>query len=178
MAKKEYYSIMVDANNKLISPSINEFLAANNEISGGSGGSINYTVNGNPPDENGNFEVNVSTTGAALAGHTHTFGEISDFETLSNDYSDVNHTHDLVTGVKVGNTVLTENVAIAAGNNVKITESAGKVKIDAVPYTYTTTQQIVDSGSQGGNVKIFTGTQSEWDNLTKDPSVTYIAMII
>lgn len=144
---------------------------------GSSGGGIEYTVNGEKADSTGNFIVNGDTTNAAAKEHTHTvLKDVTDLDTVSSLYADKNHTHDLVTGIKVNNTTLTNNVSISAGSNINISEANGKIKIDAVPYTHSSTSKVISSNNK--EVKFFTGTQSEWDSLQKDSTSTYIAMII
>jgi hypothetical protein len=73
---------------------------------------------------------------------------------------------------------LTNDVSISAGSNIEISEANGKIKIDAVPYNYSSTSTVVSSDNRETKLKFFTGTQSEWDSLQKDSTSTYIAMII
>lgn len=170
---------MSNSNSFILNYTGSEINQAIGAVLSGNAGGIEYTVNGEKADSTGNFIVNGDTTNAAAIDHKHeVLSDISDLETVSSLYADEDHTHDLVTGIKVNNKTLTNDVSISAGSNIKISEANGKIQIDAVPYNYSSTSTVVSSDNRETKLKFFTGTQNEWDNLQKDPTLTYIAMII
>jgi hypothetical protein len=131
---------------------------------GGEGGTmINYTVNGEISDENGNFQVDIETIGAAPAEHTHDISQITNLQQTLNNKSNTDHTHDMVTGINVNNTVMRGEVKLVGGNNVDIQQNGNDLTIGITPYESDSTEEIQDASSPNQGYKVFVGTEAQWD---------------
>jgi hypothetical protein len=128
------------------------------------GSDMEYTINNTHADENGNFTITSELVGAAPTSHQHAISDVTDLQTTLNGKSATNHTHTMVTGISVGGSVLTGSAQVKGTGNVKVTQSGSDINITITPYTTDTSDRITDSNSENVlPVRIFTGTQEEWD---------------
>ena len=98
-----------------------------------------------------------------LQNHTHKLSDISGLETTLTSKSDVGHTHDMVTGLQVNDTLLTGFIQISGANNVVVSQSNNNIDIKLTPYTTDITESLLDLNNN--EYKIFVGTQMEWDEI-------------
>lgn len=130
----------------------------------GGGSTMEYTVNEQHADSDGNFTITNTMVGAAAAEHTHTISDVSGLQTALDGKSGTSHTHAMVTGIVVNGSTATGSVVLAGTGNVRISQSGSSIAIAITPYTTDTSDRLTDSNSSNTvPVNIFTGTQEEWD---------------
>jgi hypothetical protein len=146
--------------------------------SDGSGGEINYTINGQEPDESGNFAVTAAGVGAAEDVHAHIIADVTGLQSALDDKSDAEHSHELVGSVAVGGETVSGEITLEASDNILLSASGQEITITGEPYAVTVAASIPDSNTSNTEpVKIFSGTQADWDAFTPESNVRYVVFI-
>ncbi len=149
-----------------------------NAAGGGSMGQT-YTVNGQQPDENGNFEIDLEGLGGAPVIHTHVIGDVTGLTEALAGKSPTNHTHNYVTGLVAQGTTLAGNVAITGGNNVTVSRVGNAAQIDfdlAAANAAAVMRSLVDAN--GDAIRVFIGTTAQWMALTKAANEQYLVCLL
>lgn len=145
--------------------------------SSSSGDSL-YTVNGLAPDADGNFDFTLTNIGAAPTVHQHVVNDITDFSTTMANYSNVDHTHTMVKSLKVGTSTLSGDLTLTGGSNVEVSNLDNTVVLNTIPYTSDAAQSVYNAADLTQQIKFFTGTQAEFDVMTKEANIKYICYIV
>ena len=127
---------------------------------------VEYTINNQHADANGNFTITAASLNAAAATHTHYISEISGLQSALNGKSNTDHTHIMVTSIGLeGSTVTaTGNVQIKGIGNVVLSQSGNVISIAITPYMTAVAPDITDSNANESiAIGLFTGTQEQWD---------------
>lgn len=131
------------------------------------GTDMEYTINTQHADENGNFTITAQSIGAAVSNHQHTISDVSGLEATLNTKAASDHTHVMVSSVQIaGNTnTITGPLTIQGTGNVNVTKTgANSIQISITPYTTDIVGTIQDANSKNSEpISVFTGTQAEWD---------------
>ena len=122
---------------------------------------IEYTVNGKAPDVNGNFQIEVSSIGAANAEHLHEISSIDGLSSMLDSKAAADHTHEMVTGITIGENTLTGDIQLSGIGNVEIEQTPDTVSIKVTPFTADRTETVIDPGT-GNAYRLFVGTEREW----------------
>lgn len=143
------------------------------------GSDMEYTINSQTADENGNFTVTGELVGAANAVHTHDIADINNLQTTLDGKSNTNHTHTMVTGINVNNATVTGNVRLKGVGNVSLSQSEDSISISITPYLTDTTNAIDDANSNNDPMRVFVGTNTEWlaFKSTMPEGVRYLVLI-
>ena len=129
------------------------------------GNDMEYTINDSHADENGNFTITGELVGAAEVEHTHAISDVTNLQTTLDGKSNTDHTHTMVTGISVGGSTATGAVQLRGTGNVRVQQSGSNISISITPYTTDTSDTITDSNENNNlPIRVFTGTQEEWDN--------------
>ena len=142
------------------------------------GSDMEYTINNQSADENGNFTITAQSLGAAQTNHTHAIANVTGLQDELDGKSTSNHTHDVVTGLTVGSTKLTGDLRIVGTGNVSCTASGNDINISITPYTTERSTSIHDAVNDDG-YELFVGTQAEWDTFrqTMQNGKNYLVLI-
>lgn len=135
-----------------------------------------YTVNDNNADEDGNFEVAAEDIGAAESAHTHETSEVTSLDSILETKSDDGHTHDFVMGITVDGQQFDGEVTFETKGSLTASVDGQIVTFTAELPSNQSTDSIVDT-SDASDIKIFVGTQAEWDSFTPEAGIKYIAYI-
>ena len=128
------------------------------------GSDVEYTINGQSADANGNFTITNVLVGAAAASHAHVISDVTGLQDALNGKSDTNHTHTMVTAISVGGSSVTGAVQLRGTGNVKITQNSTTLNITITPYATDVSETIVDSNEDNDlPLSVFTGTEAEWE---------------
>ena len=98
---------------------------------------VDYTINGEQPDENGNFEVTAESIGAAASSHNHNISAVENLQAELDGKADTTHTHELVSGVVVGGETVSGELTLAASDNMTKRETASTHTKNDVTYLLT-----------------------------------------
>ena len=127
---------------------------------------VEYTINNQHADANGNFNITAISLEAAPATHTHYISEITGLQAALNGKSNTDHTHIMVTsiGLEGSNVTATGNVQLKGVGNVVLSQVGNAISIAITPYMTAVAPAITDSNSNESlDIGLFTGTQAEWD---------------
>ncbi|MDD3155843.1 MAG: hypothetical protein PHS41_13370 [Victivallaceae bacterium] len=139
---------------------------------------VDYTINGEQPDENCNFEVTAESIGAAEAQHQHDIAEVENLQAELDGKSGINHTHELVSGVAVGGETVSGELTLAASGNLLLSVSGQVVTLTPEPFAENSTASVVDANTANTEpLKVFSGTRAEWDAFVKESGVRYIVFL-
>lgn len=131
------------------------------------GTDMEYTINNQQANENGNFTITAQSIGAATSNHQHEISDISGLAATLNTKAASNHTHVMVNSVQVaGNaSTITGPLTIQGTGNVSVTKTgANSLQISVSPYVTDIVGTVQDANSSNdAPIAIFTGTQEEWD---------------
>lgn len=143
------------------------------------GADVEYTINNQPADNEGNFTITAVDLGAASANHTHPISTIEGLQDALDGKASSNHTHNVVTSISVNGVSATGSINIVGTGNVDITKSAETINIAITPFEVDVTQAMSDANSNNDAIHIFTGTMSEWERFkqTISDNTRYIVFI-
>lgn len=138
-----------------------------------------YTINGAAADAQGNFTIDLEDLGGSPLVHTHVVADITGLTDALAAKAALNHTHNLVTGIRIGDTVLTNNIRLVAGNNVEINISGSSIEfqVNATVDSSSATRNMVNANNNA-LFKVFVGTAAEWTAFTKESGVKYMVCIV
>jgi hypothetical protein len=137
---------------------------------------IDYTFNGASADADGNFTVTAASVGAAASTHTHAISDVTDLQATLDGKAATTHTHDFITGITVGGDTFSDELTIVTQGEL-LTSVAGQVlTLTAELPTESSATALVDA-ADSATMKMFVGTQSEWDSFTPDANTKYIVYI-
>lgn len=157
-------------------PSTNEVIKMMQNIGGNE---IIYTVNNKLADDNGNFTITSDDIGSAEIIHKHAISDINGMQDVINSKSPKDHTHNMVYSVEVGDKLLKSSVVIEGGENIIIKNDGNVISISGEPFAEDVAESIPNANTQQTkNLKMFTGTQEEWDNFNKDQNFDYVVFIL
>lgn len=153
--------------------------AAEAAIAAGAGGTeVEYKVNGNPPDETGDFAVTAESIGAAVEDHLHNIADVEGLQAELDAKSEASHTHELVSGVIIGESTLTGDVVLKPSENLLLSAAGNVVTVTPQPFAEDVAASVTDANTSNSDpVQVFSGTQAEWDAFTKNPAVRYLVFI-
>ena len=142
------------------------------------GTEVEYKVNGNLPDETGDFAVTAESIGAAVEDHLHDIADVEGLQAELDAKSDVGHTHELVSGVVIGESTLTGDVVLKPSENLLLSAAGNVVTVTPQPFTEDVAESVADANTSNSDpVQVFSGTQAEWDAFTRNPAVRYLVFI-
>lgn len=125
---------------------------------------VEYTINDEHADSNGNFSIEAGDIGAAISGHTHAIADITGLSASLEGKAPLVHPHTMVTGISVGGSTVTGDVQLVGTGNVVISQTGSNLSIGITPYTADMSDTIVDGNTNNSTaLGVFTGTQEEWD---------------
>ena len=129
-----------------------------------SGGSMEYTINGQPADDAGNFVVDAAALNAAglQAGLDGKAG---------ND-----HVHDYVVALNVNETPISGAFTIQTAGQLTASVAGQVLTLTGELPTTAQATSLTDAGD-AADVRLFVGTQAEWDAFTPAGGVKYIVYI-
>lgn len=138
-----------------------------------------YTINGKIADDNGNFTITSEDINSAAIVHNHSINDINGMQDVINSKSPKDHTHNMVYSVEVGDKLLKSSVVIEGGENIIIKNDGNVISMTGEPFAEDVAESIPNANTQQTkNLKMFTGTQEEWDNFNKDPNFDYVVFIL
>lgn len=141
------------------------------------GSDMEYTINNQYADSNGNFTITAESIGAAVSGHTHNISDVANLQETLDTKANASHTHVMVNGVQVdGSTeTITGQMVIRGTGNVNVSKTgANTLQISVTPYTTDTvgTMQDANANNTIRNIAVFTGTLAEWNTFSQSGSMT------
>ncbi|WP_176013042.1 hypothetical protein [Victivallis sp. Marseille-Q1083] len=148
-------------------------------ISATGGGTLDYTVNHTSPDENGNFNLTAELLNAAPAAHQHAVTSITGLSAALSGKADSGHTHELVSGIQIGNSVISGAVQVAPGDNVAFDVVGNTITINvnaAAAGAAAAVQNLATA--DGTTLKVFVGTAAQWEAFAKVAGVKYQVFIV
>lgn len=96
-----------------------------------------------------------------------------------NDKALANHTHDMLKKITVNNTEITDSLVLEGSGNIIIDNIGNVIQFKGEPFTVDIADKIPNANPLNEKeIKLFIGTQNEWDTFTKDSSVDYLVFII
>ena len=139
---------------------------------------VNYTINGAEADENGNFAISAEGIGAAESGHRHDIADIEDLQETLNGKSATGHTHELVSGITVDGETISGELTLEAGENLLLSVAGQVLTLTPEPFAADSAESVPDANTENTEpLKVFSGTQAEWDAFTKESGVRYLVFI-
>ena len=139
---------------------------------------IDYTVNGAPPDDDGNFTITAEGIGAAAEDHRHDIADVADLQDSLDGKSNVDHTHELVSGVTVNGETVSGALTLAAADNMQISIAGQVVTLTPEPFAADAAATVTDANTTNTEpLQMFSGTRAEWDAFTKTSGVRYIVFL-
>lgn len=140
---------------------------------------VTYTINGKAADDDGNFSINAEDIGGALENHIHDIDDIDGLGEAIDGKALADHTHDMLKKITVNNTVITDSIALEGSGNIIIDNIGNEISFKGEPFTVDIADKVPNANPESGKeIKLFIGTQEEWDAFTKDSSVDYLVFII
>lgn len=133
-------------------------------ISSLGGSDVEYTINNQSADSNGNFTITAASLDAAILGHTHSISEINDLESALASKAATGHQHDVVQSLNVNGSTITGNIRVLGAGNVVTSASGDTITITITPYTTALAQTMQDTASGSTAFRVFIGTTEEWEN--------------
>ncbi len=139
---------------------------------------VNYTINGAEADENGNFTISAESVGAAEAGHQHGIADVENLPESLDGKSDTAHTHELVSGITVDGETISGELTLEAGENLLLSVAGQVLTLTPEPFAADATASVADANAANTEpLKVFSGTQAEWDAFAKESGVRYLVFI-
>lgn len=139
-----------------------------------SGSDIMYKVNGNDPDETGNFQLDSESINAATIDHIHHYNDITDLNEQLDAKSNISHTHPYLQAIQVEDHIFTNTISLLTQGDLSASVAGQVMTLTA---TLPTTQSAQSVLTTQGIVESFIGTQLEWDNFVPVSGVKYIVYI-
>lgn len=127
----------------------------------GGGSNVEYTINDQSADENGNFTIDAASIGAAVTGHTHAISDVTDLQATLNSLAVTGHTHTMVHSLVVGGSTVTGDIVMQGTGNVQLLLVDNTINIRVTPHTVDTTSSITSTEDE--QYAIFVGTEAEWN---------------
>lgn len=138
-----------------------------------------YTINNNPADASGNFTITGTELNAAEVVHTHKIDDIVDLQAQLDNKAPINHTHQLVQKIIVGDHTVSDTVKLIAGDNVTLEAVLNNIEINVNAQTAGAAAAVQNlATSNGSTVKVFLGTASQWESFVKETGVKYLVYIL
>ncbi|MPM40253.1 hypothetical protein SDC9_86893 [bioreactor metagenome] len=139
---------------------------------------VGYTINGDPPDENGNFAISAEGIGAAESGHRHDIADVENLPESLDGKSDTGHTHELVSGITVDGQTVSGELTLEPSGNLLVSAAGQVLTLTPEPFAADATASVADANTANAEpLKVFSGTQAEWDAFTKETGVRYLVFI-
>lgn len=139
---------------------------------------VDYTINGEQPDESGNFEVTAESIGAAESIHNHNISAVENLQAELDGKADTTHTHELVSGVVVGGETVSGELTLEPSDNMLISVSGQVVTLMTEPFAADATASVADANAANTEpLKVFSGTRAEWDAFAKESGVRYVVFL-
>jgi hypothetical protein len=140
---------------------------------------VTYTINGKAADDDGNFSINAEDIGGALENHVHDIEDIDGLDEAIDGKALSDHTHDMLKKITVNNTVITDSIALEGSGNIIIDNIGNVISFKGEPFTVDIADKVPNANPDNEKeIKLFIGTQEEWDAFTKDSSVDYLVFIV
>ena len=140
--------------------------------------SVDYTINGEPPDENGNFSISAEGIGAAEATHQHDIADVENLQESLAGKSDSGHTHELVSGITVSGETVSGELTLEPSGNLLVSAAGQVLTLTPEPFAADAAASVADANVANPEpLKVFSGTQTEWDAFTKETGVRYLVFI-
>lgn len=140
--------------------------------------SVDYTINGELPDENGNFNVTAEGISAAESEHRHNIADVENLQESLAGKSDTGHTHELVSGITVDGETVSGELTLEPSGNLLISAAGQVLTLTPEPFAADATASVADANVANTEpLKVFSGTQPEWDTFTKETGVRYLVFI-
>lgn len=140
---------------------------------------VTYTINGKAADDDGNFSINAEDIGGALENHIHDIDDIDGLDEAIDGKALAEHTHDMLKKITVNNTVITDSIALEGSGNIIIDNIGNVISFKGEPFTVDIADKVPNANPDNEKeIKLFIGTQEEWNAFTKDSSVDYLVFIV
>lgn len=140
---------------------------------------VTYTINGKAADDDGNFSINAEDIGGALENHVHDIEDIDGLDEAIDGKALADHTHDMLKKITVNNTVITDSIALEGSGNIIIDNIGNVISFKGEPFTVDIADKVPNANPNNEKeIKLFIGTQEEWNAFTKDSSVDYLVFIV
>lgn len=140
--------------------------------------SVDYTINGEQPDENGNFTISAESIGAAESEHQHNIADVENLRESLDGKSDSGHTHELVSGITVNGETISGELTLESSGNLLISAAGRVVTLTPEPFATDATESVADANSANPEpLKVFSGTRAEWDAFTKESGIRYVVFL-
>ncbi|MPN40646.1 hypothetical protein SDC9_188184 [bioreactor metagenome] len=92
--------------------------------------------------------------------------------------SDTSHTHELVSGITVDGETISGELTLEAGENLLLSVAGQVLTLTPEPFAADSAESIPDANAANTEpLKVFSGTQAEWDAFTKETGVRYLVFI-
>lgn len=124
------------------------------------GRNMEYTINNQPADSNGNFTIDASDIGAAITGHTHAISDITNLQTALDGKAASGHTHTMVQTISVNGSSVTGDVVLQGSGNIQLVQNGNIITVRLTPHTVDTTRSLTSTDDT--QYKVFVGTEEEW----------------
>lgn len=134
------------------------------------GSDVEYTINNQSADSNGNFTITAASVDAAAASHTHAIADITGLQAELDGKSAADHVHNCVRSVIVGGSTATGDIQIKGAGNITATQNGTTITVTVTPYTADLAQTMYDNKSGAAAFRVFVGTQAEWDSFKSSVS--------
>lgn len=139
---------------------------------------MQYSINGIAADITGNFNLTPANLGSAPASHTHTIATVPGLEAELLNKAPVTHKHELVSTITVNGENLTGEITIEPGDNMLASVVGQTITLTPIPFVDDISESVSDANTTNTNpLKVFSGTQAEWDAFTPEENVNYIVFI-
>ena len=139
---------------------------------------LDYTVNGSPPDDAGNFTITAEGIGAAEADHRHDIADVENLQDSLDGKSNAGHTHELVSGVTVNGETVSGALTLEPSDNMQISIAGQVVTLTPEPFAADAAATVTDANTTNTEpLQIFSGTRAEWDAFTKTSGVRYVVFL-
>lgn len=139
---------------------------------------VDYTINGEQPDESGNFEVTAESIGAAESIHNHNISAVENLQSELDGKADAVHTHELVSGVVVGGETVSGELTLEPSDNMLISVSGQVVTLMTEPFAEDSAESVSDANTANPEpLKVFSGTLAEWNAFAKESGVRYVVFL-
>lgn len=141
-----------------------------------SGGSMEYTINGQPADDAGNFVVDAAALNAADLVHTHAIADVTGLQAALDGKAGNDHVHDYVVALNVNETPISGAFTIQTAGQLTASVAGQVLTLTGELPTTAQATSLTDAGD-AADVRLFVGTQAEWDAFTPAGGVKYIVYI-
>ena len=138
-----------------------------------------YTINNNHADASGNFTITGAELNAAEIIHQHKISDVTDLQTRLDNKAPIEHTHQMVQKITVGDHTISDTVKLIAGDNVTLEAVLNNIEINVNAQAAGAAAAVQNlATANGSTVKVFLGTLSQWEAFTKESGVKYLVYIL